>query len=445
VQRFGRLNRGGEEKEAHAFWIDVATDDTKGNELALPYAPEYLKAARDRLSNLTEVSPQTLEPFRLDIERSWQVLRRKDLFDLFDTDPDLTGFDVDISPYVRGAQDTDVRVFWRTIANVRGGPQGVEASRPHRDEICAVPIGQAGKWLSDRKARAFVWDWVDKGWTRLDRLWPGALVLADATVGGYEETRGFDASVTKSVTPVDGQTAASTPPDRFGDDPDTLKDRKVPLTEHLRHVRDEATRLCTALDVPDAEAVAIVTASLWHDLGKAHDVFKARCGLASDATPLAKSPNYNWRLKDARNRRYFRHELASALAWLQHGPQGEIHDLIAYLIAAHHGKVRMGLRALPDERGPENPSKRFARGVQDGDPLPALAVDELVIPNTELALDVMELGGGATGRSWATRTRGLLERYGPFRLAFLEALVRIADWRASEAEQKDDGKGAGDA
>ena len=28
------------------------------------------------------------------------------------------------------------------------------------------------------------------------------------------------------------------------------------------------------------------------------------------------------------------------------------------------------------------------------------------------------------------------ERYGPFRLAFLEALVRSADWRASEAEQR---------
>jgi len=53
--------------------------------------------------------------------------------------------------------------------------------------------------------------------------------------------------------------------------------------------------------------------------------------------------------------------------------------------------------------------------------------------------DVVVIGGGATGRSWATRTRGLLERYGPFRLAFLEALVRIADWRASEEEQKNGG------
>jgi CRISPR-associated endonuclease/helicase Cas3 len=211
----------------------------------------------------------------------------------------------------------------------------------------------------------------------------------------------------------------------------------VGLTDHLRHVRDEARLLCKALQVEAAEAEAVVTAALWHDLGKAHEVFKARCGLAPDAEPpLAKTPDYDWRRKDARNRRYFRHELASALAWLQHGPQSEIHDLIAYLIAAHHGKVRMGLRALPDERGPNDGERRFARGVWDGDHLPAFSVNGLSIPDTSLALDVMELGGGATGRSWATRTLELLERYGPFRLAFLEALVRIADWRASEAEQK---------
>jgi CRISPR-associated endonuclease/helicase Cas3 len=34
-----------------------------------------------------------------------RVIRQKDLIDLFDTDPDLTGFDVDISPYVRDADD----------------------------------------------------------------------------------------------------------------------------------------------------------------------------------------------------------------------------------------------------------------------------------------------------------------------------------------------------
>lgn len=434
VQRFGRLNRGGEEADAQAFWIDITAKAEK--DAALPYSLEDLEGSRKRLGALKDVSPRTLEPFPLDFGASWQVLRRKDLYGLFDTDPDLTGFDVDVSPYVRGADDTDVRVFWRTIADARIGPQGGEAARPRRDELCAVPIGPAKAWLGRSKGRAFVWDWVEKGWTRLDRLWPGALVLVDAGVGGYVQTRGFDASSTALVSPVAGEDAVKTRLESFGDDPDTLKNRKVELSDHLCHVCDEAVVLCKALRVPDAEAQAVITASLWHDLGKAHDVFMARCGLEPDDAPLAKTPDYNWRLKDTRNRRYFRHELASALAWLQHGPPGDAHDLIAYLIAAHHGKVRMGLRALPDERGPGDAEKRFARGVWDGDRLPSFAVGDLAIPDTALALDVMELGGGMTGRSWATRTHGLLERYGPFRLAFLEALVRIADWRASEAEQK---------
>jgi CRISPR-associated endonuclease/helicase Cas3 len=441
VQRFGRLNRGGEEGSAQAFWIDIATDGPEKNAtaLALPYTPADLDTARECVQQLGEVSPKTLEPFGLELTDSWQVLRRKDLYQLFDTDPDLTGFDVDVSPYVRGADDPDVRVFWREVADVKAGPRGEEARRPHRDEICAVPIGQAKTWLAkNNKRRAFVWDWVDKRWTRLDQLWPGALVLVDAALGGYDSTRGFDKNLTAPVTPLEGEDGARAPPDAFDDDPDTVKDRIVPLPNHLRHVRDEAARLGGALEVPSAVTRAIVTSSLWHDLGKAHDVFKVRCGLPADAPPLAKTPDYNWRVKNPRNRKYFRHELASALAWLCHGPQSEAHDLIAYLIAAHHGKVRMGLRALPDERGPHDDSeRRFARGVWDGDRLPALSVDGLTIPDTELKLEVMEIGGGPTGRSWATRTQGLLACYGPFRLAFLEALVRLADWRASEAEQGD--------
>lgn len=39
-----------------------------------------------------------------------------------------------------------------------------------------------------------------------------------------------------------------------------------------------------------------------------------------------------------------------------------------------------------------------------------------------------ELGAG----SWSERVARLRDRLGPFRLAYLETLVRVADWRASE-------------
>ncbi len=38
------------------------------------------------------------------------------------------------------------------------------------------------------------------------------------------------------------------------------------------------------------------------------------------------------------------------------------------------------------------------------------------------------------GESWTSRTQRLLAELGPFRLAWLEALLRVADWRASRRE-----------
>ncbi len=66
--------------------------------------------------------------------------------------------------------------------------------------------------------------------------------------------------------------------------------------------------------------------------------------------------------------------------------------------------------------------------------LPAFDVVGIHLPETALRLDVMKLGEGAMGPSWSARTLRLLTEHGPFRLSWLETLVRIADWRASEEE-----------
>ncbi len=41
------------------------------------------------------------------------------------------------------------------------------------------------------------------------------------------------------------------------------------------------------------------------------------------------------------------------------------------------------------------------------------------------------------GASWGERVHGLLRDYGPFTLAYLEALLRVADVRASRLETPD--------
>lgn len=82
-------------------------------------------------------------------------------------------------------------------------------------------------------------------------------------------------------------------------------------------------------------------------------------------------------------------------------------------------------------------------GICEGDPLPAFALTDaagtvLEVPALSLSLSGAELGiGNRYGASWAERVAKLVSRHGPFRLAFLEAVLRIADWRASRLDTED--------
>ena len=484
VQRFGRANRYAElEDGADVRWIDLlakAEDDKAAEALSLPYSAGDMEIARERLQTLTDVAPATLPPAG-DIEPPRRVIRRKDLDDLFDTDPDLTGFDVDISPYVRDTDDADVRVFWRDLSGTGDEPP----HPPRADELCAVPIRAAREWVKkvrqqNQKAQRpnlpiFVRDpqWrradgpigaAPPGWTRLTQdPWPGLALLADVTAGGYSETSGFTGNprqvpspIADNGDPLDG----STPPpharhaeaggetEAHDEDPRSEIGVPVLLSAHLGHVEAEAEALCDALEVDTDTRAAIVRAARWHDVGKAHDVFQdtMRRGLgdggAISEAPLAKTVKSNLR----HDRAYFRHELASALALLAQEHWSRDADLTAYLVAAHHGKVRMNLRALPRERPPSHTERdspdragaRFARGIWEGDELPPVDLGGGERwPGGRLTLSLMELGWDeTTGESWTERTRELLTCLGPFRLAWMETLVRLADWRASAKERE---------
>jgi CRISPR-associated endonuclease/helicase Cas3 len=444
VQRCGRCNRYGEAADGRVFWIDTGDWLAEHPELAKPYTPAALAEARGLALGHTSASP------RLPAEvpgapKVGPVLRRKDLIELFNTDPDLSGFDIDASAYIRDADDTDVHVFWRAF----DGSPALDAARPDRDELCPVAIGRFRQFIGKRKG-AFVWDPLaetkkdppDPPWVPLDgdRLRPGLVIMLDAALGGYDSALGFVAESGTRVQPVPCDPQQQTP-GGFDDERHSEIGRFVGLTRHLAHVEAKATALCETLSV-GGESAAVIRAALWHDVGKAHPVFQnaiGPCVVSGRPRPpglLAKSAGRLARYENPR----FRHELASALAWLTRvDGDREEWDLVAYLIAAHHGKVRLGIRALPGEREPDNPrdGRRFARGVWEGDVLPAVDVGgRELLPETTLSLAVMELGEGANGESWAARTRKLLTRHGPFRLAWLEALVRIADWRASGEEQR---------
>ena len=442
VQRFGRCNRYGEfnkTKDAQIIWIDV-TD-------AKPYATEELDAARDSLAKIESAAPADLPPITADAPLH-PVLRRKDFLDLFNTDPDLSGFDVDIAPYVRDADDADVLLFWRVLD--RDFQDQPPASR---EELCRSGVGTAKTLLKRLETGdVFVWDPLARKWTtprpKDVRLRPGMTLMLNAAVGGYTPQLGL-VPESKAVVPMIAAPAQeSRSEEAFDGDHRSLLQMPVTLARHLADVESEASALCATLKVEEAQAVT--RSARWHDLGKAHEAFQAMLRYAHEkgtnaalaAGFWAKSGgNYRGRAiyhvpGEDKPRRRFRHELASALAWLdQHDAEADS-NLIAYLIVAHHGKVRMSLRALPQEN--EAPDGRlFARGVWDGDTLPEVCFgDGEIVPATVLHLDLMQLGEGPQGPSWTTRTQRLLKHLGPFRLAWLEALVRIADWRATRKEQE---------
>ena len=88
-------------------------------------------------------------------------------------------------------------------------------------------------------------------------------------------------------------------------------------------------------------------------------------------------------------------------------------------------------RPTPPNPVPEGRRNGFASGVWDHDVLPETDLGHGVSAGpVELSLDAMSLGRD----SWTGRSLKLLAEWGPFRLAYLEAVLRAADTRASAEE-----------
>ena len=413
VQRFGRCNRAGEFDSAHIYWIGQLPKP-------YPYEADELIEAEEIVKNLVSASPCDL-PVRSQNYEPTHVLRKQDLIDLFDTTPDLSGYDLDVSRFIRSERDRDVLLAWRA------NEPRTKDDAPGRDELCSAPIHEV-KVFIEKKAKKPAWTWnaLVGEWNRAsaENLRPGMVLVLLAKDGGYDSIRGLDLKSAKAVTPVP---APATPENSNDDDNSTFLRYTQTLSAHSKEVYAMMLELLDALGIA-GHREELLMAALHHDWGKVHPVFQATVNPEGSGPPLAKSQTQR---KHGRKR--FRHELASALALLQ----TKAPDLVAYLVAAHHGKVRLSIRALPDEDKPKNNGVKFARGIHDGDMLPEVQLGDEMKPGLTLDLEPMLLGESSAGEpSWMERMLDLRDEIGPFRLAYLEALIVAADCRASAAPKE---------
>lgn len=433
VQRFGRCNRYGECSEtAIVNWIDIP--DLKKN--AGPYDAEQLETAQLLLKDLSEVGPEALKQVMAPKEDVTGLIpRQHDLLQLFDTSTDLAGYDIDISSFIRETDETDVAIAWRNWSDFKP-PQDMDAIQSQ--ELCRVSIWRAREFLDrlkEQKQRVWVKDNL-QGWQQATALYPGMTLLLHCSAGGYDPELGFTGNTSETpAVELDEQIV----PDQDGSDNLSWGATEfVSLIDHSQDVAEEVDLLCQQLLTFDLPADLLVRAGRWHDAGKAHPVFQTVLTYnrpeQKGETLWAKSnhdfKNPNDRYSMPADRRGFRHELVSALLALQ----SQEDFLLTYLVACHHGKVRMAIQPRPTEK----PAgiERFALGVHHGDrvhnKLPVIDLGAgLKIESQTLSLTCMGLGDSKQGQSWTAQAIALLEEHGPFKLAFLETLIRLADWRGS--------------
>jgi CRISPR-associated endonuclease/helicase Cas3 len=423
-QRFGRLDRLGELGESSAVVVhkDLGKDEDcpiygkqllketwqwlnkhqqgKGKDKHVDFGP----AAMDATLAMDPPPERDVEPVRELTEADLLVLRQ--------TQPMPV---IDVSPWLHGerTQLATVSVVWRADLDVLERQEwvpAVQASYPVVSEACPIPLYAARSWLQKRPA--VVADRVVSGMA----LRPGDMVVVPTHYGGYGPW-GWDESSTESVADIgnvagarvrlmgaDENTEIGAELERLGlkiENPVATpypgglvvspsnrraRARAVKLRDHLREIVSVAHEL--------SDNPVVIEAAQLHDIGKQDARFQVMLGAREEllaksghASPYMASQAWAWSGLPAG----WRHEVAS-LTMLPDAAS----DLLKYLVATHHG---YGRTILP----------------VGGD---------------------IDLWYRAGGSRWGKMTDALNAAHGAWGLAYLEALVRLADWIQSRREQE---------
>jgi CRISPR-associated endonuclease/helicase Cas3 len=494
VQRLGRLNRAGEFNDSNwspvAMLVGIKLPDNLQKRTAetaaqlearkkeaahLPYDYRHSEAAWTALGILNNnASPANLETIQAQIAdsipRCPYALQRHELLDFFDTDANLSLGYTDVSPFVRGLdEDTDIQVCWRESWPQEDGADGIE--KPdftpdfQRDELCSVPIGKALKARGILN-RGWIWRGKQSGWISVSDagLSPGMTVLLPLSAGGYDNVAGWTDN-------KDANKHAShyEPREELADEEQLsyLDNGWRSIAAHTEEVHDALVAILKhLLSGNEREHAALLGAVPWHDVGKNHADWQLAVVMAlaqaeitgkNEHRPFAKfslseSPSFRdltgreLKREIARLKRMFRpgiaHEVASALAFRQAeqerlGPARDtdfVSLLSEYVIMSHHGHVRKVLRDEIPRFPSDAKDTETVRGISHRSPLPPVTINGQALGCDFLSTDSRKMGRDAVGHESYTRgVLRLLDHYGPFRLAYFEALFRAADIRASIA------------
>jgi CRISPR-associated endonuclease/helicase Cas3 len=422
-------------------------------------------------------SPASLETIQSDIagsiERCPYSLQRHELIDFFDTDANLSLGFTDVSPFVRGLDDdTDLQVLWRESwpqkkDEAEGTGEPGFSPDFQRDELCPVPIGKA---LKSREVLNHGWLWrgKDSGWVsvRDAGLAPGMTILLPLSAGGYDNDAGWTGEKAHNEFLPHYQ------PREWPSDEDQLSSLAngwQSIAQHTGFVAQELSELLRFLLLDnESERHALTLAAPWHDIGKNHPDWQQAVVAALEKAGITGKEGYQpfakFSLSDStqvRNpdgslkftgkqlyavlktiERYFRpslaHEVASALAFRQAEQKRfglardtDLASLLAeYVIMSHHGRVRKVLRDELPRHPSDDKDTDTVRGISQGSSIPPVPLLDLGCGS--LSTDCRKMGRSEDGHESYTRgVLRLLDHYGPFRVAFFEALFRAADMRAS--------------
>jgi CRISPR-associated endonuclease/helicase Cas3 len=203
------------------------------------------------------------------------------------------------------------------------------------------------------------------------------------------------------------------------------------LDRHLADVTKAVTEISSALELDGHTQQSLEWAAQLHDCGKADAHFQA---LLHGGDPMAAqfAPKLLAKGAQARQSREvrkaqwarsglpdgFRHELVSLLL-AKCEPENGVSALALHLIAAHHGRCRPFAPVVDDLGGDlAYNGRRIAAGQR-------------------ISEAAHRLDSGVADRFWE-----LTREYGWWGLAYLECLLRLADWKASKDEAAGIGGGA---